>query len=274
MCALSSRALRIAAGIAPAVLLLGVSLWEAWAARADAADVPGELEWKAATDLVRHGYQPGDLIVAAPAWIDPLVRMRLGDLMAVKDVGRMDAAKYARIWEISIRGARAPETAGLHVVGDSDRIRVFPPGIHVRSYEQTPVHVLADVRDLLAGARIEGGGAPHRELAEVGFEPHDCIEVTPPAKQPVRITFPGVALGGKLVGYVGIADVFTRRDNRAPGKLAVEIAGQTVASVTPGVEDGWVRFEATTSPGAHDVTFVVSSDTAGRLVCFAAEARE
>ncbi|MGE5183780.1 MAG: hypothetical protein ACM31C_17035, partial [Acidobacteriota bacterium] len=95
-----SRALRIAAGIAPAVLLLAVSLWEAWAARVDAADVPGELEWKAAADLVRGGYQPGDLIVSAPAWIDPLVRMRLGDLMPVRDVARMDSAQYARIWEV------------------------------------------------------------------------------------------------------------------------------------------------------------------------------
>ncbi|MGE5181253.1 MAG: hypothetical protein ACM31C_04290, partial [Acidobacteriota bacterium] len=188
---------------------------------------------------------------------------------------RMDSAKYARIWEVSIRGARAPETQGLHVAGDSDRIRVFPTGIHVRRYEQTPVQVLADVRDLLASAKIEGGGAPHRELTEVGFEPHDCIEVTPPSdRHPVRITFPGLALGARLVGYVGIADVFTRRDNRAPGQLAVEIGGQTVASVTPGVEDGWVRFEAATPPGAHDVTFVVSATTPGKLVCFAAEARE
>jgi hypothetical protein len=266
--------MRIAAGIAPAVLLLVVSLWEAWAARVDAIDVPGELEWTAAEKLVRAGYRPGDLIVFAPDWIDPIGRMHLGDLMAVRDVARMDAAKYARIWEVSIRGARAPETAGLHVVGDSDRVKVFPTGIHVRSYEQTPVHVLADVRDLLATAKIDGGGAPHRELAEVGFAPHDCIEVTPASKQPVRITFPGVKLGEKLVGYVGLADVFTRRDIRAPGKLEVQLAGRPLASATPGVDDGWVRFEAATSPGTGELTFVISADAPSRLVCFAAETRE
>lgn len=269
-----TRALRIAAGIAPAALLVAVALWETAAAPADAYSAPDPVMWEAAANLVRTEYKPGDLIVFAPSWIDPIGRMYLGDLMPVRDVARMDSAKYARIFEISIRGARAPETAGLHVFADSDRLKIWPPGLHLRGYDQTPVHVLADVRDLLPGAKIDGGGAPHRELAEVGFEPHDCIEVTPPSQQPVRITFPSLLLGSKLVGYVGIADVFTRRDNRAPGRLAVEIGGQVVAHAEPGVDDGWVRFEAATAPGARDVTFVVSAETGGRLVCFAAEARE
>jgi len=67
--------------------------------------------------------------------------------------------------------------------------------------------------------------------------------------------------------------VFTRRDIRAPGRLAVELAGKTIATVTPGVDDGLVRFEAPTTPGAADVTFVVSADAPQRQICFAAEAR-
>src|SRR5207244_179524 len=117
-------------------------------------------------------------------------------------------------------------------------------------------------------------GVVHRELAEVGFAPHDCIEVTPAPKQPVRIAFAGVPLGGKLVGYVGLADVFTRRDLRAPGKLEVEIGGHVVATVAPGVEDGWVRFEVTTTARPAEVALVASADEPQRLICFAAEARE
>ena len=252
MCALSTRALRIAAGIAPAVVLLAVSLWEAWAARADATDVPDATAWAAAEKRVRAEFRAGDLIEDEPAWIDPLVRERLGDLMPVRDVARMDEAKYVRIWRVARRGSH----------------------VDVSLHEQTPVHVLADVRDLIGGAKIEGGGAPHRELAEVGFAPHDCIEVTPMPKQTVRITFPSVPLGSRLVGYVGLADVFTRRDIREPGRLVVEIGGQNVATVVPGVDDGWVRFEAATQPGARDVTFAISADAPSRLVCFAAEARE
>ena len=87
------------------------------------------------------------------------------------------------------------------------------------------------------------------------------------------MTFPQLELGGELVGYVGIADVFTRRDVRDPATLSVEVGGKVVASATAGVDDGWVRFAAPTTPGPADVTFVVGSAAANRLVCFAAEAR-
>jgi hypothetical protein len=253
----------IAVGLAPALLLVIVSAWETCATRADATSAPDDLQWKAAADLVRTGYQPGDLIVFAPEWIDPIGRMVLGDLIPIRDAARMDAAKYPRIWEVSIRGARAPETEGLRVVADSNR------GPRVRRYEQTPVKVTADIRDLLPT-----GGGGRRVLAEVGFAPHDCIEVVPTPTQPVRIVIPSVPLGSKLVGYAGLADVFTRRDIRAPGKLAVEIGGATAASVEPGVDDGWVRFEIDTRPGPADVVFVVSAGAPNRHVCFAAEARE
>ena len=89
----------------------------------------------------------------------------------------------------------------------------------------------------------------------------------------MSLTFPQLPLGAELVGYVGLADVFTRRDIRAPGTLAVEIGGRVVAQVSPGVDDGWVRFAAPTTPGAADVTFVASADAPARQLCFAAEAR-
>lgn len=108
-------------------------------------------------------------------------------------------------------------------------------------------------------------------LAEVGFAPRRCIQAVPNGS--MRITFPALALGSQLVGYVGIADVFTLRDVRDPGQLDVEIGGTVVATATAGVDDGWVRFAATTTPGTADVTIVVRSKAAQRLVCFAAEAR-
>ncbi len=258
----------IAAGLAPALLLVIVSAWETCATRADATSVPDDDDWRAAEKLVRAEVQPGDLIVFAPEWIDPVGRLHLGDLIPIRDAARMDAAKYARIWELSIRGARAPETAGLSPARSAEA-----DGIAVRRYDQRAANVLADARDLLPSAKIDGGGA-RRVLAEVGFAPHDCIEGVPTPNQPVRIVMPSVPLGTKLVGYAGLADVFTRRDVRAPGKLAVEIGGATAASVEPGVDDGWVRFEIETRPGPADVVFVVSAGAPNRHVCFAAEARE
>jgi hypothetical protein len=264
---LSTRASPIA--VVPALLLVVLSLWEVCATPRHASDVPNDRTWARAEDIVRAGYQPGDLIVFAPEWVDPVGRYHLGDLIPIEMAGRMDAARYGRIWELSIRDAHAPETAGL--IPATTRV---VNGITVRSFVRTPVTVVSDVRDQLASVRVEGGSRPTLELAEVGFAPHRCLQVIPAPGRPVRITFPELALGSSLVGYVGLADVFTRRDIRAPGSLAVEIGGRVVASATAGVDDGWVRFEAPTSPGTADVTFIASAAAAQRLICFAAEARK
>lgn len=250
----------------PAALLVLIALWEIIATVRGAHSVPGDDAWAEAAKVVRAGYKPGDLIVFAPAWADPIGRMHLGDLISIDDAARMDAAKYGRIWEVAMRGAHAPEVAGLapaESTGDD---------VTVRRFERTPVTVLADVRELVATARTEGAAkGPTLELAEVGFAPHRCLQVVPSGT--ARVTFPAMTLGSELVGYVGIADVFTRRDVRAPATLAVEIGGKQVASVIAGVEDGWVRFATPTTPGPADVTFVIGAKSPMRLVCFAAEAR-
>lgn len=247
----------------PALLLVAVSLWEAIATRRDAGSVPDDDAWETAAHRVRTEFRPGDLIVFAPEWVDPVGRLHLGDLMSVDMAARMDAAKYPRVWELSIRGAHAPESDGMALASNWES-----NGIEVRRYEQTPVEVVSDVRD-----RLPPGAFATLELAEVGFAPHRCIQVQPSPGQPVRLAFPQLTLGTRLVGYVGLADVFTRRDIRAPGKLVVEVAGRVVASIEPGVDDGWVRFEVTTTPGLADIAFVASADAPQRKICFAAEAR-
>lgn len=252
----------------PALLLVVLSLWEVCATPRNAASVPGDHSWKKVSAFVREVHQPGDLIVFAPAWNDPVGRLHLGDLIPLDMAARMDADRYARIWEISIRGARAPETAGLRPVATQQIDRIT-----VRMFVRTPITVLADLRQSLASARVEGGGRPLLELAEVGFTPRQCMQITPVPGRPARITFPAVPLGTSLVGHVGLADVFTRRDIRAPGTLAVEIGGQQLVSVTAGVDDGWVRFAVPTTPGTQDVTFIASASAPQRLICFAAEAR-
>jgi hypothetical protein len=252
--------------VVPALLLAVLSVWEVCATPRNAAAVPGDKAWKKISDVVRAGYQPGDLIVFAPDWIDPTGRMFLGDLIPIEMAARMDAARYGRIWEISIRDARAPETAALTPVATQN-----VQGITVRRFERTPVTVVSDVRDALATAT---GMRPSLEIAEVGFTPRRCLQMVPSPKSSLRVTFPQLPLGTTLVGYAGLADVFTRRDIRAPGTLAVEIGGKQVASITFGVDDGWVRFEAPTTPGPADVTFVASALAPQRLICFAAEARQ
>lgn len=266
-CALSTRPSPIA--VVPALLLVVLSLWEVCATPRNAAAVPPDKAWQKAAAIVRAEHQPGDLIVFAPGWIDPVGRLHLGDLIPIDMAARMDADRYARIWELSVRGERAPETAGLVPIATAEI-----DGVTIRSFKRTPVTVVSDVRERLASAVVDGGSRPLLELAEVGFAPHQCVQVTPVPGRPTRITFPQLPLGTKLVGYAGLADVFTRRDIRAPGTLTVEIGGKSVASVEAGVDDGWVRFEAATTPGAADVTFVATATAPQRLICFAAEARQ
>jgi len=263
---LSTRPSPIAA--LPALLLVVVALWETCATPRYAAAVPGDKAWAKAAEVVRAGYRPGDLIVFAPDWIDPVGRLHLGDLIPIDMAARMDAARYGRIWELSIRDAHAPDTAGLTPTSEQT-----VAGITVRQFDRAPATVVSDVRDALASVKVEGSARPTLELTEVGFQPHRCVQVIPPARGTVRITFPRLQLGSELVGYAGLADIFTRRSPRGPGKLAVEIGGTIVAQVAPGVDDGWVRFAAPTTPGPADVTFIASADDPNRLICFAAEAR-
>lgn len=269
---------KLALGLAPIVALAVVAAWSTCRVVGAGAGVPGDAAWARASAAVRASHQPGDLIVFAPRWIDPVGRLHLGDLIPVEMAARMDADRYGVIWELGIRGARAPETRGL-----SPMWRASFGGVEVRRFERAPAEVVSDLVAIAeeAPGRLQVGGMPARApqvvLAEVGFEPHRCVQVVPAAGQEVTVTFSSVALGDELVGAVGLADVFTRRDVRSPIELVVKVGGEEVARARAGVNDGWVRWRGPTTRGAADVTFVAralgGAKARDRLVCFAAEAR-
>jgi hypothetical protein len=255
----------LARGIAPAIVLLAIAVWEVVAvARLDAGEAT-DADWRAAADHVRARRRPGELIVFAPAWADPVGRRWLGDRVPIEDAARMDAARYGTIWEVAIRGAEAPEVAGA-AAAEAWRFG----GVSVRRFERAAAEVVAD---LVALAPQAEGARAAASLEEVGFAPRRCVKLVPRPGEPLALTFRDVPLGTRLVGYVGLADVFTRRDVRAPGRLAIAIDGDEVARVEAGVEDGWVRFEVATTPGRAMVVVQASADARDRRICFAAEAR-
>lgn len=252
----------------PALLLIAVAVWEIAVTVRAARAVPHDDVWARATRHVRQGFQRGDLIVFAPGWADPVGRLHLGDLMSLDMAARMDAERYSRIWEVAQLDARAPEVAGLAPAQTWDE-----DGVTVRFYQRRAPTLVADVRDALPTV-VATGGTPRLELAEVGFAPHRCIQVAPTPGTPARMVFPRLAVGRELVGYVGIADVFTRRDERSPIMFEVLVDGARKAAYTIGVEDGWVRFVVPTTPGLADVTFEARATAPRKLACFAAEARQ
>jgi hypothetical protein len=264
-------------GVVPAMLLVAVALWEIAGAARAGHDVPGERAWQQAAQAVREQHEAGDLIVFAPDWIDPIGRQHLGDLIPVDMAARMDDARYGTVWELSIRGASAPESRGRQVAWSQES-----GGVRVRKLVAEPAEVVTDFVAAFDGVRgrvqVQGQsvGRPRVVLAEVGFEPHRCVQVEPRPDQTVRVIYEDVALGSTLVGYAGLADVFTRRDIREPGRIEVLINGRPVASAELGVNDGWVGFSAATTPGVGEVEFRATAVGAGarkRLICFAAEAR-
>lgn len=258
----------------PAVLLLGFAVWEIVAVSSAGTDTGGDDDWTRASAAVRERHQKGDLITFAPRWIDPVGRMHLGDLIPLQMAARMDGARFGTIWELSIRGARAPETRGLN----SERALSFG-AVTVRRFVRKPAVVLYDFVRQLPSAKIGGAIAqrPIAVLEEVGFEPHRCVRGVPRAGGMVSIKYPAAQLGSSLVGYVGLADVFTRREIRKPGTLRVLAGDRVLATANAGIDDGWVRFEISTRPAAGtpiEFQLVAGPGARNRLICFAAEARQ
>jgi hypothetical protein len=252
-------------------MLLIVGLWEVVSlASVEDAAAPGD--WEAAAAFVRENASEGDLIVFAPRWIDPVGRQYLGDRISLEMAGRMDAARYETIWEVSVRGHEALEARGLEVA-DSSSFGV----VRVRRLLQQPVDVVYDVLQNASSAESSRGRA-RASLQEVDFQPRRCIMMIPPAGESITLSFTGVPRGSSVVGYVGLADIFERRDIRDPGRLELFVDGAKVAEVVAGVEDGWLRFEAPIQPKATPATLefkltAVGPKAKNRKICFAAEVR-
>jgi hypothetical protein len=264
--------LRVLSAGTPALLLVAVSLWEIAAVARSAHRAPAPADWSALSAALHQRHRAGELIAFAPSWIDPLGRREVGDLIPIEMAARMDAARYSVVWEVSQGGARARETVGAKRTWSQDFGR-----LRLSRWEKAPAQVVTDFVAAFPGARTSGGAA-QVSLEEVGFEPHRCVKAVPRPDGSIEVAYPAVALGRELVGYVGLADVFTRRDIRDPGELAVSIDGTEVARVWAGVGDGWVRFAVATTPSqAARVVFTaraVGKNARDRRVCFAAEARE
>ncbi len=245
------------AWLAAAALLL-LSTWEiATLLRVHAAAPDGD-DWSRAEAAVRAGFASGDLVVFAPAWMDPVGREHLGDLLGVHAAARMDAARYGAIWEVSARGATAPDAAGAA----ADRDETFG-ALRVRRVPHTAAHVTWDL-------------AARSRLVEVGYAPHECAPLRPPA----TLDAGSVPLGAHLAVAAGLADFRARRDNRARAKIRVLIDDKPVAERLVGNDDGFAPLpDIATTSGPHHVVFtseavVEKGQPANLDLCVAAEARQ
>lgn len=295
--ALEPAAPRVASrlGLAVAAAVVVLALVETGVALIAPRLAPTEADWASAAREVRSGFKPGDLIVAAPAWSDPIMRVHLGDLVPLPVATRFDDARFGRVWEVSQRGGRSPEGAR----GDVALERRFG-ALTVRRVERPAATVTYDFQARFAEARVSRRmpGAPdvvcpwdtdrfqcpnighnfvRLQTVEVDQTLHRAMLAQPVAGGEVVIEFPAVPLGKELVVATGMHDTWARKAANGPVDLRVVVAGTPQAAVRTTNESGWLVTRVDTAAHAGRVVpvqLVISSSLPyQRQFAVAAEAR-
>lgn len=290
-------------------LLLVVVLYEISAHAVIRSRVPSESDWQAASASIREQFEENDLVVVAPDWADPLLRLHAGDLIGIDDAGRADLAPFERVWEVSLRGHR--HAALRERERRPQQERRFGQ-ITVRRYDLGPSPVVADLIDRVRTAEVtlgdrscpwrrrrpEGaglgsgalwpqerhqceGGQPWHFVGETVMEdlslrPRRCVWQHPDAGRPLRATFRGVPLGERLVVHAGLFYLHERERTQPPVRLAVELDGQPLGTLVHRDGEGWKRMELPTESDREtgDFTFTVLADDPHlRTLCWAASTR-
>jgi hypothetical protein len=122
---------------------------------------PTHDQWNEVRALLASWYEPGDVVVIAPHWAEPMARWSFGDaLMPLRDVARPDATRYAKALEVSILGSRAPELADWKLLHETKHGRFTLRALA----NPAPPAITYDFVDHLdpnsADVRLEKGSAP------------------------------------------------------------------------------------------------------------------
>lgn len=245
-----------------ALVVVALASWEIGAALVGKRQAPRPSDLAAAAARVRASWKPGDLITVAPRFAESLGREQLGDLMPAAMVGRGDSRRYARIFELSLRGARADdrELASLTPVAEQRFGEVT-----LREYAQTPVTTTYDLVEHALDARVmlaspdgrlqscpwlgplPGPGqaqprgprgafacpGPRIEVRtmEIDYRPRYGIaaELATAQRTIVEWDVPEAAWqGAKLVLFFGLHDYHARKNASGPAELVVDLDGGAV----------------------------------------------
>jgi len=278
------------------------------------SDVVTDAHWNAARDAVKAEAKPGDLVLFAPFWADPLGRRAFGDELAgIKTEARADESRFARAFEVSIRGAHRRELAQWRKVSER---RVGP--ITIGLYENpSPAKVLADVLDKVSPehmtvARVDASGTEspcgwQRGVGQPGglavpqgpavpgdrfvcpgggyvgaailndeeHHPHLCLFATGAGTTRIRVH--DVTFGQSLVGHAGVQWVTDRTPTAERIELAFSAFERHIGRHSHKVGSGWVSFEFSTPEFAGKrgdlVADVTGSGPSLRHFCFEANTR-
>jgi hypothetical protein len=269
--------------LVPAVGLLELAAGE-WAARR----APTLDEWLALRAAVTELKRPGEPLVIAPEWAEPIARHAFGDeLFPLDELGRSHLSGYARVLEVSALGAESRDAGGFRVVSERESgpftLRVLENPKPVHATYRVLEH--AGPRDLdvavIAGdterpctftdhARVVTGGL-HGEVAfprerfycgardgtfvgvtvidDQRYRPRRCLWAEPPQEGALRLRFRDVPLGSRITGFAGLSYFLYRDGVRKPIELTAKIDGEELGTYRHQDEWGWHAFSFPT--GRH-----------------------
>jgi hypothetical protein len=281
-------------GLAAAAALAFLAVVETAQALIAPSRVPTTADWNGVAANLRAGFRGGDLIVAAPAWADPVMRQYLGDLLPIAVAARMDDARFGRVWEVSQHGARAAE-ASVGAVAFERRFGALT----LRRVERRAAEVTFDFLQRWQEAYVTRWDPASRvsspcpwqtdrfscptsgnnvlgALVEVDTRIRRAILAPPVLGAIVAVEFPAVPLGRELAVAVGLHDAWARK---SPGSVFFEvwIAGQPSRATIVDNRSGWSLLRIDTSARMGQmvpVRFQISAQRPElRQLAFAAEAR-
>lgn len=288
------------------VLVVSLAAFELLAQPVIQAAIPSTESWKEASAFVRAEFAPSDRVVAAPRWVDPIVRSQLGDLTSLRVAALPDSAGVGRVWELGIRGATTRNEAPA--------LERYFGGVRVRMWPLQSPKLLYDFVEHIADARVEletddgplpcpwtaarpaPGGlerGPMRPadrfvcdrkrpwlwvgstvLADLALEPRRCIWHHPAGPNPLHTTFTEVPLGERLIVRGGVDYQVARHRSLAPVTLRVWIDDELVAEWIHFDGDGWSGVDIDTSNRDGSIATIrfetTTPDPFARLFCFAA----
>jgi len=246
-------------------------------------DVVPQTDWVQARDAIKADVRPDDLVTFAPFWTDPLGRRTFGDgLASMKREGRSDVTRFARAFEVSIRGAHDDALASWKKISERQT-----GGVTVTLLANpAPVQVIDDLLDFipdrLAVSRIDaagespcafqhgvsaggstvvpqglltpadrfvctGGHAGIAVLHGADHHAHLCLFATPLQGAKLRLRFKDVTFGPELVGHSGVQWMAER--NPTPERISVTFHAfdHLLGTHAHKVGAGWTAFDIPTA---------------------------
>ena len=224
---------------------------------------PTDADWAAAAAAVRAGFRPGDLIVAAPAWADPILRVQLGR----PDPARGRGADGRRSLRARLGGepARRAQRRGASGATSRDRRRFGRLRVRLhrapagRASPTTSSRRWADARVSRRDAgrrractwrrshRLSGAG--QQPASQLARSTRSCGRRCSPSRSPgaaVVIEFPAVPLGRALVIATGLHDTWMRKAARGTVEARLTVGDQTTEPPVTSDDSGWTRDAAST----------------------------